>query len=281
MDVVETIYDLRQRRRIQGINQIVGVVPTMGDLHAGHLRLVDYCRDQCTFAIVTLFVNPLQFGPKEDFANYPRALAKDKNELERRDVDLLFAPSIEEMYPDGQSAHTTVTVPGLSEQLCGHSRPGHFNGVTTVVTKLLQITQPDFAYFGEKDWQQLTIIRRMAGQLNMPVEVIGVPTCRESDGLAMSSRNRYLSREEREVAPNLFQALREVATHLHEGSAEYADLEEAAINRLRESGFRPDYVAIRDPDTLQPPTASQRTVRVFGAARLGRARLIDNIGVER
>ena len=281
MDVVETIHDLRQRRRIQGINQVVGVVPTMGDLHAGHLRLVDYCRDQCSFTIATLFVNPLQFGPKEDFANYPRALAKDKSELEQRDVNLLFAPSIEEMYPEGQSVHTTVTVPGLSEQLCGASRPGHFNGVTTVVTKLFQITQPDFAFLGEKDWQQLTIVRRMVNQLNMPVEVIGVPTCRESDGLAMSSRNRYLSRVEREIAPNLFQTLREVATHLHEGSTAYAELEEAASSQLRDVGFRPDYVAIRDPDTLQPPTVDHQSVRVFGAARLGRARLIDNIGVER
>ncbi len=281
MDVVETIHDLRQRRRIQGLNQVVGVVPTMGDLHAGHLRLVDYCREQCTFTIATLFVNPLQFGPKEDFANYPRALAKDKAELEQRDVNVLFAPSIEEMYPDGQSAHTTVNVPHLSEQLCGASRPGHFNGVTTVVTKLLQITQPDFAYLGEKDWQQLTIIRQMVRQLNMPVEVVGVPTCRESDGLAMSSRNRYLTREEREIAPHLFQTLRDIATHLHEGSTAYADLEESATNQLREIGFRPDYVAIRDPDTLRPPTASSQSLRVFGAARLGRARLIDNIGVAR
>lgn len=281
MDVVETIHDLRQRRRIQGINQVVGVVPTMGDLHAGHLRLVDYCRDQCTFTITTLFVNPLQFGPKEDFASYPRALAHDKLELEQRNVNLLFTPSNEEMYPEGQSGHTIVTVPNLSEQLCGAARPGHFNGVTTVVSKLFQITQPDFAYFGEKDWQQLTIIKRMVRQLNMPVEVIGVPTCRESDGLAMSSRNRYLSREEREIAPSLFQTLRQVATHLHEGSTTYADLEESATNQLREVGFRPDYVAIRDPNTLRPPSNDQASVRVFGAARLGRARLIDNIGVDR
>lgn len=281
MDVVETIHDLRQRRRIQGINQVVGVVPTMGDLHAGHLRLVDHCRDQCTFTIATLFVNPLQFGPKEDFADYPRALAHDHAALESRNVNLLFAPSIEEMYPDGQSAHTTVAVPALSEQLCGADRPGHFNGVTTVVSKLLQITQPHLAYFGEKDWQQLTIIKRMVRQLNMPVEVVGVPTCREPDGLAMSSRNRYLSREEREIAPNLFQILREVATHLHEGSTAYADLEASAINSLSELGFRPDYIAIRDPETLQPPTSQHDSVRVFGAARLGRARLIDNIGVHR
>ena len=281
MDVVETIHDLRQRRRIQGINQVVGVVPTMGDLHAGHLRLVDYCRDQCSFTIATLFVNPLQFGPKEDFASYPRALAHDKSKLEQRNVNVLFAPSIEEMFPEGQTGQTTVTVPNLSEQLCGAARPGHFNGVTTVVSKLFQITQPDFAYFGEKDWQQLTIIKHMVRQLNMPVEVIGVPTCREPDGLAMSSRNRYLSREEREIAPTLFQTLREVATHLHEGSSAYADLEESAKNQLHEVGFRPDYVAIRDPNTLRPPSSDQASVRVFGAARLGRARLIDNIGVDR
>ena len=281
MDVVETIHEMRQRRRIQGINQVVGVVPTMGDLHAGHLRLVDYCRDQCSFTIATLFVNPLQFGPKEDFADYPRALAHDRAELEQRNVNLLFAPSIEEMYPDGQSAHTIVSVPDLSEQLCGAARPGHFNGVTTVVSKLFQITQPDFAYLGEKDWQQLTIIKRMVRQLNMPVDVIGVPTCREPDGLAMSSRNRYLSREEREIAPSLFQTLREVVTHLHEGSTAYADLESSATSQLSEVGFRPDYVAIRNPDTLKPPTTDHESVRVFAAARLGRARLIDNIGVER
>ncbi len=281
MDVVESIHELRQRRRIQGINRVVGVVPTMGDLHAGHLRLVDFCRERCTFTIATIFVNPLQFGPKEDFANYPRALAHDKTELEQRDVDVLFAPSIDEMYPEGQSSHATVAVPRLGDELCGAARPGHFNGVTTVVTKLFQITQPDMAFFGEKDWQQLTIIRRMVRQLNMPVEVIGVPTCRERDGLAMSSRNRYLTREEREVAPTLFQTLREVATHLHEGSTTYADLEDSATNKLREVGFRPDYVAIRDPDTLQPPSSNEDPVRVFGAARLGRARLIDNIAVVR
>lgn len=281
MEVVKTIHELRQRRRIQGLNKTVGVVPTMGDLHAGHLRLIDTCQEHCDFSIATVFVNPLQFGPKEDFASYPRALAKDAQELESRDVDLLFAPSLEEMYPDGQFEHATVTVPNLCEVLCGANRPRHFDGVTTVVTKLFQITQPDFAFFGEKDWQQLAIIRRMARQLDMPVEVIGVPTCRESDGLAMSSRNRYLSPDERQLAPTLFLALREVAAHLHEGTTSYKELEQSALDTLQEAGLNPDYVAIRDPETLQPPVSAEGPVRVFGAARLGRARLIDNIGVNR
>ncbi|MYD43680.1 MAG: pantoate--beta-alanine ligase [Gammaproteobacteria bacterium] len=281
MEVVKTIHELRQRRRIQGLHKTVGVVPTMGDLHAGHLRLIDRCREQCTFTIATVFVNPLQFGPSEDFASYPRALAKDARELERRDVDLLFAPSLEEMYPDGQFEHATVSVPNLCDELCGANRPRHFDGVTTVVIKLFQITQPDFAFFGEKDWQQLTIIQRMTKQLDIPVEVVGVPTCREADGLAMSSRNRYLSPAERGIAPTLFLTLREIAMNLHEGITTYAELEESATEKLRDAGFKPDYVAIRDPSTLKAPASADGPVRVFGAARLGRARLIDNIGVTR
>ena len=279
MQLVETIEALRQQRRVAGHNQVVGVVPTMGDLHAGHLKLIEACQAKCSFVVATVFVNPLQFGPKEDFTSYPRALARDTAELEKRGVDVLFAPPIEEMYPGGQLAHTTVTVPELGKDLCGAMRPGHFDGVTTVVAKLFQITQPDFAFFGEKDWQQLAIIKRMVVQLNMPLEVIGVPTCRETDGLAMSSRNRYLTKEQRELAPSLFQGLRSVANHLHEGATNYAELEQAASDHLRELGFKPDYVAIREPDSLLPPTAEAKSLRVFGAARLGRTRLIDNIGI--
>lgn len=281
MQLVETIEALRQQRRVAGHNKVVGVVPTMGDVHAGHLRLIEACQENCSFVIATVFVNPLQFGPKEDFADYPRALARDADELKKLGVDVLFAPPIEEMYPGGQLAHTTVTVPELSKDLCGAMRPGHFDGVTTVVAKLFQITQPDFAYFGEKDWQQLAIIKRMVVQLNMPLEVVGVPTRREVDGLAMSSRNRYLTSEQRELAPNLFLSLRSVAHHLHEGATNYTELEQAATNQLRELDFKPDYISIREPDSLLPPTAESRSLRVFGAARLGRTRLIDNIGIER
>lgn len=281
MHLVETIQSLRQQRRVAGYNQVVGVVPTMGDLHAGHLKLIDACREKCTYTVATVFVNPLQFGPKEDFSSYPRALTRDADELEKRGVDVLFAPPIEEMYPAGQLAHTTVSVPELCNDLCGAMRPGHFDGVTTVVAKLFQIVQPDFAFFGEKDWQQLAIIKRMVIQLNMPLEVMGVPTCREADGLAMSSRNRYLSNEERELAPNLFLALRTVANHLQEGATNYAELEHTANEQLREVGFKPDYVSIREPDSLQPPSTEASALRVFGAARLGRARLIDNIGIQR
>ncbi len=281
MDVVETIQNLRDRRRVQGLNKVVGLVPTMGDLHAGHLRLVDCCRKHCTFSIATIFVNPMQFGPQEDFTSYPRTLTDDAAKLERYDVDLLFAPPIKEMYPNGQFEHATVTVPNLSNELCGASRPGHFDGVTTVVTKLFQIAQPDFAFFGEKDWQQLTIIKRMVSQLDMPVQIISVPTCRERDGLAMSSRNRYLTQEEREKAPILFLTLRETATHLREGSTSYDELEQIALKKLCAAGFKPDYLSIRNPDTLGSPESDTAPVRIFAAARLGRTRLIDNLGVVR
>ena len=281
MEVVTTIHELRQRRRILGHTQTVGVVLTMGDLHAGHLKLVDYCRKQGTFSIAMVFVNPQQFGPCEDFESYPRALAHDAAELEQRGVDLLFAPSINEMYSDGQVDQTSVSVPVLGAELCGRSRPGHFDGVTTVVAKLLLITQPDCAFFGERDWQQLTIIKQMVRQLDFPAEIIGVPTCREQDGLAMSSRNRYLTSEERQQAPTLFLTLREVAAHLHDGSTAYAELAQTAVVRLRAAGFAPDYVAIRDPETLTKPETDRGPVRVFGAARLGKTRLIDNVGVAR
>ena len=270
MEIVKTVQELRQHRRVQGHNKTVGVVPTMGDLHEGHYKLIDACRERCDLCVATLFVNPLQFGPSEDFSTYPRSLENDATKLRQRNVDLLFAPSVDEMYPDGQSEHTAVVVPQLGTELCGRSRPGHFDGVTTVVAKLFQLTQPDFAFFGEKDWQQLTIIKRMVRQLDFPLEVIGVPTFREVDGLAMSSRNRYLSQEEREHAPSLYLTLRGVAAHLHEGSTAYGELEQHAASKLEEAGFKPDYVAIRDPDTLQPPTSGE-----------GAVRLIDNIGVVR
>ena len=253
----------------------------MGDLHAGHLKLIEACRQHCDSCIATVFVNPMQFGPKEDFEAYPRTLARDQKELEELQVDMLFAPNMLEMYPDGQLTQTIVNVPGLGDELCGERRPGHFNGVTTVVAKLFLITQPDIAFFGEKDWQQLVIIKRMAKQLNFPIEIVGVPTCRESDGLAMSSRNRYLSNEERAIAPTLFLTLREAASHLQDGRKDYDEIEKSAMHKLSEAGFNPDYVAIRDSNTLQPPQVDgePQEVRVFAAARLGRARLIDNIAV--
>ena len=281
MDTLTTIEEIRSYRRVKRLKQPIGLVPTMGDLHQGHLQLIDACKKRCETCITTVFVNPMQFGPKEDFGSYPRTLLRDQNELERRNVDMVFAPNLEEMYPDGQLTQTTVSVPSLSNILCGRSRPGHFDGVTTVVAKLLLITQPDVAFFGEKDWQQLIIIQRMARQLNFPVEIKGVPTCRESDGLAMSSRNRYLTADERAIAPTLFLTLRQAATWLQDGRTDYSEIEDSSQDSLQSAGFVPDYFQIREPHTLERPGDDHSPVRIFAAARLGRARLIDNVAVDR
>lgn len=281
MDTLTTIDEFRRFRRVKNLKQPVGLVPTMGDLHQGHLRLIDACKEQCASCIATVFVNPMQFGPKEDFRSYPRTLAKDRNELQHRAVDMLFAPNMHDMYPDGQLTQTTVSVPSLSNVLCGADRPGHFDGVTTVVAKLLLITEPDMAFFGEKDWQQLTIIKRMVRHMNFPVVIQGVPTCRETDGLAMSSRNRYLTVEERRIAPTLFLTLRQAASWLQDGRTDYDEIEATSLTSLQDAGFEPDYFQIRDPDSLEPPAHSDSPVRIFAAARLGRARLIDNVAVER
>ena len=281
MHVIRTIPELRQLRLRTAFEAPIGIVPTMGDLHAGHLRLIERCALQCATCITTIFVNPLQFSPNEDFDKYPRSLKRDIDALKDENVTVLFAPNTVEMYPDGQHHLTKVSVSGICNVLCGAVRPGHFDGVTTVIAKLFLITQPDYAFFGEKDWQQLTVIRRMVRQLNFPIEIIGVPTLREPDGLAMSSRNRYLEDEEREIAPELYSTLRELATQVRYGNTNYSELESQAFGHLAEVGFDPEYVSVRDPNTLQEPTVDASSLRVFAAARLGRARLIDNIGIER
>ena len=281
MEVIRSVQSMRELRSNQSLAAPTGLVPTMGDLHAGHLALVEHCQQHCESTIVTIFVNPLQFGANEDFSSYPRVLERDIEKLTEMSVDVVFAPTNEDMYPEGQDNVTRVSVPEISLILCGAARPGHFDGVTTVVSKLLHVTLPDIAFFGEKDWQQLTIIKRMVRQLDFPVEIQGVPTVRESDGLALSSRNRYLSTEERKLAPGLFTTLREVATQLKEGSTDYSSMEHAACQQLTTLGFLPDYVAIRTPENLEVPSAKDESLRIFGAARLGRARLIDNIGIVR
>lgn len=278
MDVVHDIAALRDAldgRR----NRKIGLVPTMGNLHAGHLALVRECRRACDVCVVSIFVNPTQFGPNEDFGNYPRTLEDDLQLLEAAGTNLVFNPSIEAMYPDGEDGHVSISVPALADTLCGAARPGHFDGVATVVAKLFNIVAPDEAFFGEKDWQQLTLIRTMARQLDMPLRVTGVPTVREASGLAMSSRNNYLSDEERERAASINQILNAIKAAIERGERTYTDAEDRGRRALTAAGFDVDYVAVRDADRLLPPDADTRTLRILAAARLGRARLIDNVGV--
>ena len=257
----------------------VAFVPTMGNLHAGHLSLVRVARQLADRVVVSIFVNPLQFGVGEDFEKYPRTLERDMAMLEGEGTDLLFAPPLDVMYAKPQDQQTRVEVPGLSRLLCGACRPGHFVGVSTVVCKLFNMVQPDIAVFGKKDFQQLMVIRRMVEDLAMPVRVVGVETMRESDGLAMSSRNGYLSTEERAIAPVLHRVLSGIAARLREGDDDYAGLQVQATRELEENGFGPDYVAIRKSDDLGEPEPGEARLVVLAAAYLGKARLIDNIAV--
>jgi pantoate--beta-alanine ligase len=280
MHTVQAIADLRARiadwRRA---GERVALVPTMGNLHAGHLRLVEHARELAARTVASIFVNPTQFGPNEDYTGYPRTLDDDRQQLASVGLNLLFAPTVAAIYPRPLEDMTQVLVPGLSQMLCGTSRPIHFRGVATVVTKLFNLVQPDVAVFGEKDWQQLVVIRRMAADLDLPVEIVGVPTVRETDGLAMSSRNRYLTQEERRNAPTLYATLTACAERLRAGERDCAALAADAQTRLTAAGFRPDYFEIRCADDLQPPAAEDRELRVLAAAWLGRARLIDNLPV--
>ncbi|MEN8175547.1 MAG: pantoate--beta-alanine ligase [Pseudomonadota bacterium] len=258
----------------------VAFVPTMGSLHDGHLQLVHHARDLCSRAVVSVFVNPLQFGPGEDFDAYPRSLKADGALLAEAGADLLFAPDAATMYARSLPEHTRVEVPGLSDQLCGAVRPGHFAGVTTVVCKLFNQVQPDVAVFGEKDLQQLVLIRRMVEDLSMPLTVVGYPTVREADGLAMSSRNAYLTVEEREKAPLLYRALADAVARIRAGEAP-AEAEAQVTGRLAQEGFRPDYVSVRRLPDLAVADAGDDRLAILAAAHLGRARLIDNLQFRR
>ncbi|HKE43955.1 MAG TPA: pantoate--beta-alanine ligase [Steroidobacteraceae bacterium] len=272
------------RERVSGWrrqNLKVALVPTMGNLHDGHIRLVRQARDAADRVIVSIFVNPLQFGPKEDFSAYPRTPEEDRRLLALAKADLLFQPEVEEIYPGGYQHSTIVDVPELSGVLCGAFRPGHFAGVATVVAKLFNIVQSDIAIFGEKDFQQLLIIRRMVTDLCIPVEVRGMATTRDADGLALSSRNRYLSAEERQVAPRLFAALEAARQEIESGATQFERIEQSGMQNLVEAGFRPDYFSIRQAHDLQPVQDPQAEIRILAAARLGRARLIDNVKVAR
>ena len=274
--VIRTVADLRATVAAwRRSNETIGLVPTMGALHGGHLSLVAHSRADNKRTIATLFVNPTQFGPKEDLAAYPRDEAADLAKLQAAKVDALYAPSVAEMYPQGFS--TTVIVAGLTEHLCGPHRPGHFAGVATVVCKLLLQSAPDRAYFGEKDFQQLQVIRRMTADLDIPAQIMGVPTLREADRLALSSRNRYLSAEDRAHAAALPRMLADIADRLRKEAGAVARELAWGFRQLEDAGFRKiDYIEVCDEATLQPARQVTAPSRVFAAAWLGRTRLIDN-----
>lgn len=258
--------------------QRIAFVPTMGNLHRGHLELVRRARENADRVVASVFVNPLQFGPNEDFEKYPRTLDQDRAGLTRTNCDLLFAPNAKEIYPRGMEGLSTISVPGLSTILCGHFRPGHFDGVATVVNILFNLVQPDVALFGEKDYQQLLVIRRMSADLRLPMEILGIATAREPDGLALSSRNQYLSAAERQKAPFLYRTLQGVAEQLKQGRRDYAQLQTVAVRQLEAQGFKPQYLEIRNPELESPrPTTSEWVILV--AAYLGATRLIDNIKI--
>ncbi len=257
--------------------KLIGFVPTMGNLHEGHLTLVRAAKKICDVVVVSIFVNPIQFGAGEDFDSYPRTLEQDSRLLADVDCDIIFAPSVEQMYGT-QPRLTNISVGQITDDLCGKSRPGHFDGVAVVVTKLFNIVQPDFAFFGQKDYQQLAVIRQLVQDLNMPLEVIGVPIVRAEDGLALSSRNGYLSEQQRAIAPTIYQLLKQAEQQLHEGHA-LAQVLESISNQLTQAGFVVDYVEARQIN-LQPIAQFDRNVVLFVAAKLGTTRLIDNLQVD-
>lgn len=255
----------------------VAIVPTMGNLHEGHLSLVELAAEHAERVVVTVFVNPTQFGDGEDFEGYPRTLERDARRLKTLPADVVFAPSVDIVYPFGIDNATTVSVPGLTQYLCGASRPGHFDGVTTVVARLFALVQPDVAVFGQKDFQQQLVIRHMTADLNLPIRIITAPTVREPDGLAKSSRNQYLSAEERDVASQLHAAIEHIGQELQNGKRDFGELESNAVDKLQKVGFAPDYVAIRRAQNLEVPDRDCDEIVVLAAAQLGKARLIDNV----
>jgi pantoate--beta-alanine ligase len=276
MHVVHTVAELRQRLEKQSS---VALVPTMGNLHAGHMHLVELAKQHAKYVVVSIFVNPLQFGANEDLANYPRTLEEDCEKLKLAGADIVFAPTVEEMYPVAQTM--TVAPPPIATELCGASRPGHFTGVATVVLKLFNMVRPQVAVFGKKDFQQLFIIREMVKQLNLPIEIIAGDTMREPDGLAMSSRNGYLLPGQRVEAQRLHRALQQVVSTVQEGSQDMTAIEAQTTQYLTQLGWIVDYVSIRSALTLKPASITDKELVVLAAAKQGRTRLIDNIEFKR
>ncbi|SED65792.1 pantothenate synthetase [Pseudomonas mohnii] len=280
MVIVETVLALRKivgRARIE--NKKVALVATMGNLHEGHIALIDVAKQHADFVVATIFVNPIQFGPSEDLEKYPRTPDADQAKLKEAGCDLLFLPDVAEMYPEGFEAQPIVSVPRVSEGLCGAARPGHFNGMATIVNKMFNVVQPDIAVFGEKDYQQLAVIRSMVRNLNIPIEIFGAPTVRAPDGLALSSRNGYLNDQERAAAPILYQCLKDVALSLQRGSLDVEQLLDEQCKRITSSGFQLEYLEIRNAHDLSLTSETSGNLVILVAARLGKTRLIDNVVV--
>jgi pantoate--beta-alanine ligase len=280
MVIVSDIVQLREQRRSWQLKgKVIAFVPTMGNLHHGHLRLVKEAKSKADVVVVSIFVNPLQFGPEEDLEAYPRTLTHDKAALESLGVDLLFTPKSEDIYPLGLEQQTFVEVPGLSYMICGASRPGHFRGVATIVCKLFNMVQPNMAFFGEKDFQQLQVIKAMVNDLSMNLQILGVPTVREADGLAMSSRNNYLSSAEREIAPRLYALLNQMSDEIINGRRDFSRIVSESKDKLNLIGFKSDYIEIRASKSLLQPGHEDFQIVILAAAFLGKTRLIDNIQI--
>jgi len=278
LKTVTTIAAVREHvARWHEAKERVVFVPTMGNLHAGHVSLIEAARNLGQRFVSSIFVNPMQFGPNEDFAHYPRTPTNDAKMLADAGCDLMFMPEVGEIYPNGADQATRIEVPGISNILCGEFRPGHFEGVATIVAKLFHIVDPDVAIFGEKDFQQLTVIRRMVADLCLRVEIVGAPTVRESDGLAMSSRNQYLDDAQRKLAPAIYRQLTQAVAALRAGERNFATIEAAGRAALDGAGFRTDYFSVRDAKSLAPAQPDTRNFVVLAASRLGKARLIDNV----
>ncbi|EOG2966005.1 pantoate--beta-alanine ligase [Salmonella enterica] len=280
MLIIETLPLLRQHiRHLRQEGKRVALVPTMGNLHDGHMKLVDEAKARADVVFVSIFVNPMQFDRPDDLVRYPRTLQEDCEKLNKRKVDYVFAPAVEEIYPQGMEGQTYVDVPGLSTMLEGASRPGHFRGVSTIVSKLFNLIQPDIACFGEKDFQQLALIRKMVADMSYDIEIVGVPIIRAKDGLALSSRNSYLTAEQRKIAPSLHNVMNSIAEKLIAGNRELQEIIAIAEQELNEKGFRADDIQIRDADTLLELTETSKRAVILAAAWLGQARLIDNQSV--
>lgn len=258
----------------------IGLVPTMGNLHAGHLSLVAAAKTECDFVMATIFVNPMQFGPNEDFSRYPRTLAADMTSLTQAGCDAVFTPAVEELYPKGLDQQTRISVPYLSTLYCGKFRPGHFDGVCTIVCKLFNMTMADTAFFGLKDFQQFFLITRMVADLQLPIRLVGLPTVRETSGLAMSSRNGFLSPEQRELASRIHKVLQHIGIRIGAGERDFPALEQHALESLQTAGLRPDYFHVVDAATLLPPAANSHELVLLVAAHAGNTRLIDNLQVQ-
>jgi pantoate--beta-alanine ligase len=284
MFVAQSIDELkREVARLRAAGQRIAFVPTMGNLHAGHRHLMEQARQHADAVVASIYVNPLQFGPSEDFTNYPRTPEQDRELLESAGVEILFFPNDAVIYPRGREASTRIEVPGISDILCGAARPGHFRGVATVVHRLFQLVMPDVALFGKKDYQQLLVIRHMTEDFGLPIEIVGVDTVRAEDGLALSSRNAYLGAVERKAAPKLYASLKALAARIRQQAVPeggYGIEESGVVAELEASGFRPDYVSIRRQQDLALPMPRDGRLVIMAAAWLGRARLIDNLELE-